>query len=117
MVLSALTFLYQITLQAIQSLWKNGISATAQENEMKYNVFIADQETRARLEELFPGRVGSGVVSNVVIVEGADALGDSLEGEQFFSDITYVEGVISVEPDTETEPVECGVIRTRDVRR
>jgi subtilisin family serine protease len=75
-------------------------SATAQENEMKYNVLIADQETRARLEELFPGRVGSGVVSNVVIVD-----------TPYYSnfEITNVEGVLSVEPDTEAQPLEWPV--------
>lgn len=50
---------------------------------MKYNVLIEDQETRARLEELFPGRVGSGVVSNVVIVDEPQANPNSWEYDYY----------------------------------
>lgn len=67
---------------------------------MKYNVLIKDAEARQWIEQFFPGRVGSGVVSNVVIVEGSE------------SDIVYLQnvyGVLSVEPDTPAEPLEWPV--------
>jgi len=73
---------------------------------MKYNVVIQDQETRARLEELFPGRVGSGVVSNVVIVDTdipVEGAGISRWGK------FLIEGVLSVEPDTPAQPLEWPV--------
>jgi subtilisin family serine protease len=74
---------------------------------LKYNVLIADQETRARLEELFPGRVGSGIVSNVVIVgTGVEA---AWQAHLFQGYISEVEGVLSVEPDTEAQPLEWPV--------
>lgn len=66
---------------------------------MKYNVVIKDAEARQRLEELFPGRVGSGIVSNVVIVES----------EFSWLVLEKTEGVLSVEPDTEAQPLEWPV--------
>ena len=71
---------------------------------MKYNVVIQDEATRARLESLFPGRVGSGIVSNVVIVE---AEGDRISGYSQWPRL--IKGVLSVEPDTEAQPLEWPV--------
>jgi subtilisin family serine protease len=63
---------------------------------MKYNVVIKDVETRQRLEELFPGRVGSGIVSNVVIVNCYDDVDTAF--------LCRTEGVLSVEPDSGAKP-------------
>lgn len=60
---------------------------------MKYNVVIKDQETRSRLEEIFLGAVGSGIVSTVVIVDVDDFGGFEYDA------IVNTEGVLSVEPD------------------
>lgn len=77
---------------------------------MKYNVLIKDAETRQRLEELFPGRVGSGVVSNVVIVDMQYPSYDVTELANIIRALlSEVEGVLSVEPDTEAQPLEWPV--------
>lgn len=66
---------------------------------MKYNVLIEDEETRARLERNYPGKVGSGVVSNVVIVEAHAS----------WMILAETEGVLAVEADTEAQPLEWPV--------
>jgi len=62
---------------------------------MKYNVVIRDQATREWLEVLFPGRVGDGIVSNIVVI----TLDDSQS--QAGDNIRFIDGVIDVEPDIE----------------
>jgi subtilisin family serine protease len=65
----------------------------------KYNVVVKDAETRTRLEDCFPGRVGNGIVSNVVIVESTNARA-----------IELIEGVTSVEQDSPATPIEWPIM-------
>ena len=71
---------------------------------MKYNVVIKDQETRNRLEEIFPDAVGSGIVSTVVIIDV-----DDFDGFEYGT-IFNTEGVLSVEPDLPAQMLQWPVM-------